>query len=143
MEFQSRSRRHRGGCRGNNGRGHLSCVAALSFAYNGFWGPASGGFLFSPLLSGDSSGSYNRPFVPPPPHFLPAFNPPSLLLFLPLLSVLARKQNTVENVTIHSPPELLFFIKTFGPVPGWAPFSCRECDEAPVLLVCKTERGSE
>lgn len=34
LEFQSWSRRQRGGCWGNNGRGHLSCVAALPFAYN-------------------------------------------------------------------------------------------------------------
>jgi len=51
---------------GNNGQGHLSCVDALPFTYNGTRGPASGGFLFSPLLSGDTSGPYNRPFVPSP-----------------------------------------------------------------------------
>lgn len=49
---------------GNNGWGHLSCVAALPFAYNGSRGPASGGFLFGPLLSGDTSDPYNGAFVP-------------------------------------------------------------------------------
>lgn len=39
-----------------------------------------------------------------PPRFLPKFNPSSLLLFLPLVSVSARKQNIVETATIHSPP---------------------------------------
>lgn len=62
--FQSRSRRQRGGCRGNNGPGHLSCLAALPFAYNGSGGPASSGFLFTPLLSGDTSVPYKGPFVP-------------------------------------------------------------------------------
>lgn len=62
--FQSRSRRQRGGCRGNNGPGHLSCLAALPFAYNGSGGPASSGFLFTPLLSGDTSVPYKEPFVP-------------------------------------------------------------------------------
>lgn len=66
VAFQSRSRRQRRGCWGNNGQGHLSCVAALPFTYNGFGGPASGGFLFSPLLSGDTSVPYNGPFVPSP-----------------------------------------------------------------------------
>lgn len=62
--FQSRSRRQRGGCRGNNGPGHLSCLAALPFAYNGSGGPASSGFLFTPLLSGDTSVPDKGPFVP-------------------------------------------------------------------------------
>lgn len=62
--FQSRSRRQRGGCRGNNGPGHLSCLAALPFANNGSGGPASSGFLFTPLLSGDTSVPYKGPFVP-------------------------------------------------------------------------------
>lgn len=78
--FQSRSRRPRGGCRGNNGPGHLSCLAALPFAYNGSGGPASSGFLFTPLLSGDTSVPYKGPFVPSL-LFLPTFNPLSLLLF--------------------------------------------------------------
>lgn len=100
----SRSRRQRRGCWRNNGRGHLSCVAALPFAYNGSGGPASGGFLFSPLLSGDTSVPHNGPFVPSLLFFLPKFNPSSLLLFLPLVSVSTRKQNMVETATIHSPP---------------------------------------
>lgn len=49
---------------GNNGPGHLSCLAALPFAYNGSGGPASSGFLFTPLLSGDTSVPYKGPFVP-------------------------------------------------------------------------------
>lgn len=40
----------------------------------------------------------------PLPAFLPKFNPSSLLLFLPLVSVSARKQNIAETTTIHSPP---------------------------------------
>lgn len=55
MEFRGGSRRPRGGCSGgNNGQGHLSCVAAIPFAHNGSrgWrkgvGVASGGFLLSP-----------------------------------------------------------------------------------------------
>lgn len=102
MEFQSRSRRPRGGCWGNNGQGHLSCVAALPFAYNRSGGPASAVFHFSPLLSGDTSVPYNGPFVPS--RFLPTFNPSKLLLFRPLLSVSARKQNLFETATIHLPP---------------------------------------
>lgn len=39
-----------------------------------------------------------------PPRFLPTFNPSSLLLFLPLVSVSTRKQNAAETATIHSPP---------------------------------------
>lgn len=39
-----------------------------------------------------------------PPSFLPTFNPSSLLLFLPLVSVSTRKQNLVETATVHSPP---------------------------------------
>lgn len=44
-----------------------------------------------------------------PPRFLPTFNPSSLLLFLPLLSASTRKQNIVENVTIHSSPSASVF----------------------------------
>lgn len=44
-----------------------------------------------------------------PPRFLPTFNPSSLLLFLPLLSVSTRKQNIVENATIHSSPSASVF----------------------------------
>lgn len=81
---------------GNNGQGHLSCVAALPFAHNGSrgWregvgGLASGGFLLRSLLSGDTSVPHNGPFVPSLLFFffLPTFNPSSLLLFLPLVSV--------------------------------------------------------
>lgn len=39
-----------------------------------------------------------------PPRFLPTFNPSKLLLFRPLLSVSARKQNLFETATIHLPP---------------------------------------
>lgn len=39
-----------------------------------------------------------------PARFLPTFNPSSLLLFLPLVSVSTRKQNAAEMATIHSPP---------------------------------------
>lgn len=67
-------------------------------------GPASGGFLFTPLLSGETSVPYKGAFVPSPLFFWPTFNPLSLLLFLPLVSVAPPKQNTVETMTIYSSP---------------------------------------
>lgn len=48
-----------------------------------------------------------------PPRFLPTFNPSSLLLFLPLLSVSTGKQNIVEAPTIHSPPSASVFHHDF------------------------------
>lgn len=53
-----------------------------------------------------------------PPRFLPTFNPSSLLLFLPLLSVSTRKQNIVENVTFHSSPSASVFHYDFWLCPG-------------------------
>lgn len=124
--FQSRSRRQRGGCRGNNGLGHLSCLAALPFAYNGSGGPASSGFLFTPLLSGDTSVPYKGPFVPSS-LFLPTFNPLSLLLFLPLVSVSPRKQNTAQTMTTYSSPHISSALHHDFCISGCAPVSLQEC----------------
>lgn len=44
-----------------------------------------------------------------PPRFLPTFNPSSLLLFLPLLSMSTRKQNKVETTAVHSAPSASVF----------------------------------
>lgn len=50
--------------------------------------------------------SFTKELLSPPPlcFFWATFNPLSLLLFLPLVSVSPRKQNTVETTTIYSSP---------------------------------------
>lgn len=49
--------------------------------------------------------SFTKELLSPPSAFFWAtFNPLSLLLFLPLVSVSPRKQNTVETMTIYSSP---------------------------------------
>lgn len=103
MEFQSRSRRQRGGCRGNNGPGHLSCVAALPFAYNGLGVRPVVAFFSLPSFPGKLL-SLTKELLSPLHFFWPTFNPLSLLLFLPLVSVAPPKQNTVETMTIYSSP---------------------------------------
>lgn len=103
MEFQSRSRRQRGGCRGNNGPGHLPCVAALPFAYNGLGVQPVVAFFSLPSFPGKLL-SLTKELLSPLYFFWPTFNPLSLLLFLPLVSVSPPKQNTVETMTIYSSP---------------------------------------
>lgn len=103
MEFQSRSRRQRGGCRGNNGPGHLSCVAALPFAYNGLGVRPVVAFFSLPSFPGKLL-SLTKELLSPLHFFWPTFNPLSLLLFLPLVSASPPKRNTVEIMTIYSSP---------------------------------------
>ncbi len=55
-----------------------------------------------------------------PPCILPTFNPSSLLLFLPLLSVSTTKQNIVKPRLFIRLPLLRFFIMTFGSVSSCA-----------------------
>lgn len=121
MEFQSRSRRRRRDCWGNNGWGHLSCVAALSFAYNGSGGPASGVFLLAPLLSGDTSVPYNGSFVPSPLFFCQRLTLQACSFFcLLFLFPQENKTKSKPRLFIHL-FLLLFFIMTFRPHSAFAP----------------------
>lgn len=52
--------------------------------------------------------------------FVPTFNPSSLLLFLPPLSVSIRKQNKVETTTVHSPHSPAGFHYGFSPDSAFA-----------------------
>lgn len=72
-----------------------------------------------------------------PAFFLPTFNPSSLLLFLPPLSVSTRKQNKVETTTVHSPlspavfhydfsPSLCLCTLHFVPNSSYAAFVCEQ-----------------
>lgn len=86
---------------GNNGPGHLSCVAALPFAYNGLGVRPAVAFFSLPSFPGKLL-SLTKELLSPLHFFWPTFNPLSLLLFLPLVSVSPPKQNTVETMTIYS-----------------------------------------
>lgn len=71
----------------------------------------------------------------PPRFFLPKFNPSSLLLFLPLVSVSTRKQNIVETATIHSPPSPSVLHYDFC---LYRPSLCAAC-----VFASASERGTE
>lgn len=107
MEFQSRSRRQRGGCWETMARDICHAWLHSPSPTMGLGDQPVVAFFSLPSFPGTllalTMGLLS------PPRFLPTFNPSSLLLFLPLLSVSARKQNIVETATIHSPPSASVF----------------------------------